>query len=294
MMSNKKFIKRIQELKKLTPKEVRIADFFSRNYDEIVFENLSSISRKTEVSKPTVVRFIAKLGFKKFADFHKELRDELSITNDTLNIRYSLKKKLLEDSEEDILAQNFTHIIKNLETTYKDISKKKFMAIAKTIAMAEGKIYVTGQRSSYALAYIFNNMIRRVLPNTLLVEPQNTIDPDFLVDVTPKDVLFAIFRHPYSTQTGLIIKYFADLGAQTLLLTDTDLNPVSDIVTHQLKVDTEGVSIFTSSASIIAVLESLNIAVLGFSDNTFSERLEKAETLYSMFNSFTNTNRSIR
>lgn len=285
-MSNKKFINRIQKLKKLTPKEMRIADFFSRNYDDIVFENLSSISRKTGVSKPTVVRFIAKLGFNRFADFHSELREELSIANDTLNIRYSLKKKLLEDSEDDILAQNFTNIIKNLETTYKDLNKKTFMTMAKTMARSEGKIYVMGQRSSFALAYIFNNMIRRVLPDTLLVGPQMSLEPDFLIDVTQKDVLFAIFRHPYSTQTALIVKHFANIGANTLLLTDSELNPVSDIVSHQLKVDTEGVSIFTSSASIVAVLESLNIAVLGFSDHTFSERMEKAETLYDAFSSF--------
>jgi DNA-binding MurR/RpiR family transcriptional regulator len=291
-MSNKKFINRIQRLNKLTPKERKIADFFSRNYDDIVFENLSSISRKTSVSKPTVVRFIAKLGFKKFADFHKELREELSITNDTLNVRYSLKKKLLDDSEEDIIAQNFTNIIKNLETTHKNLSKKTFMTFAKTIAQTEGKIYVTGQRSSYALAYIFQNMIKRVLPNTVLVEPQTSMEPDFLIDVNETDVLFAIFRQPYSNQTALIIKYFASIGAQTLLLTDNELNPVSDIVSHQLKVDTEGVSIFTSSASIVAVLESLNIAVLGFSDHTFSERIEKAESLYTLFNSFVNTNKS--
>lgn len=293
-MSNKKFINHIQGLKKLTPKEVRIADFFSRNYDDLVFENLSSISRKTAVSKTTVVRFMAKLGFKKFSDFHNELREELSITNDTLNIRYSLKKKLLEDSEEDIIAQNFSNIIKNLETTYKDLDKKTFMTIAKTIARTEGKIYVTGQRSSYALAYIFHNMIRRVLPNTELVEPQISIAPDFLIDVNETDLLFAIFRQPYSTQTALITKYFVDIGAQTLLLTDSELNPVSDIVSHQLKVDTEGVSIFTSSASIVAVLESLNIAVLGFSDHNFSERIEKAETVYTRFNSFVNTNKGTR
>ncbi|MCG8615391.1 MAG: MurR/RpiR family transcriptional regulator [Desulfobacterales bacterium] len=285
-MSSKQFIKRIQALDKLTPKEKKIADFFARNYDDLVFENLSSIGRKADVSKPTVLRFINKLGFARFAEFNRALRDEMNLTHDTLHIRYSLKKKLLQDSQEDILAQNFSNTIKNLETTYSRMDRAVFTEIARAIADVRGRLYIFGQRSSHALAYMFYNMIRRVLADIMLVPAGCSAEPDPLLDVTADDVLFVVFRHPYGTDAARLISYFRSCGGKVILLTDSELNPASDLADHQLVVNTEGVSVFTSSTSILAVLESLNIAVLGFADTDISERLERAESLYKAFGTF--------
>jgi DNA-binding MurR/RpiR family transcriptional regulator len=62
-MTNQNLLDRINALKKLTPSESKIADFLSRHYPEIVFDNVTSISKKTGVSKATVVRFFLHLGF---------------------------------------------------------------------------------------------------------------------------------------------------------------------------------------------------------------------------------------
>jgi DNA-binding MurR/RpiR family transcriptional regulator len=285
-MSDKEFIRRIKRLEKLTPSEKKIADFFSRCYNDLIFENLTTISEKTSLSKPTVLRFISKLGFKRFADFKDALRKELAITHDTLHIRYSIKKKLLEDSEEDVIAQNFTNSIKNLESTYDQIDKQQFMIMAKTIAQAVGKIYICGQRSSYALAYMFENMIRRVLPNTTLIKNSCVTEPDILMNVCEKDLLFSVFRHPYGAQTKKIIQFFKERGAKVLVLTDSEINPAAKLIDHQLVINTEGVSVFTSSTSILAILEALNIAVLGFCESDISKRLERAEQIYDFFGTF--------
>ena len=285
-MSNKQFIKRIQALDKLTPKEKKIADFFARNYDNLAFENLTSISQKVNVSKPTVLRFIAKLGFEKFADFNEALKTELSLTYDTLHIRYSLKKKLLQETREDIVAQNFTNTIKNLEATYGRIDKLAFSTIARAIAQTRGHLYIFGQRSSHALAYMFYNMMRRVMPGAILIPKGCSAEPDSLVDVTSDDLLFVVFRHPYGAEARQLIAHFSRMKGTIILLTDSELNPAAGFADHQLVINTEGVSIFTSSASTLVVLETLNIAVLGYTEQDFSNRLEKAEALYSAFGTF--------
>lgn len=285
-MSSKEFIRRIQSLDKLTPKEKKIADFFSRDYSELVFENLTSISEKSGVSKPTVLRFISKLGFQRFAEFKEALRREMTLTRDTLHIRYSLKQKLMQDAEDDVIAQTFTHTVKNLEATYGHLDRLQFMTMAKRIARTSGTVYITGQRSSHALAYLFQNMIRRVLPNTVLIRDSCGAEPDILMDVSDADILFCVFRHPYGSQTRTIIDYFKRQGAGVLLLTDSELNPAAGQSDHQLVVNTEGVSVFTSSTGILALLEALNVAVLGFCETDVSARIEKAEALYDLFGTF--------
>ena len=286
-MHNNDLIERIRALDKLTPSEAKIADYFSRNYWNLVFENTTSISSNTGVSKPTVVRFISKLGYDRFSDFIDELRNEAAGSKDSLSIRYYLKKKLLtDDAEKDVLLQNFSLITQNLEHTHARIDHDQFWEAARSIAQTKGTVYITGQRSSFALAYLFYNMIHRIRSDCSLIGSQITSQPDRLIDVGKNDMLFAIFRHPYAKTTLRIAQQFERNGAPVILLTDSAFNPMQNIAAVQIEVDTEGVSIFTSSAAVVAVLEALNIAALKFCDDSVYKRLEKSEALYNDFEVF--------
>ncbi len=286
-MHNNELIKRIRALDKLTPSEAKIADYFSRNYWNLVFENTTSISKHTGVSKPTVVRFIAKLGYDRFSDFLEELRKDAVGSQDSLSIRYYLKKKLLtHDAENDVLLQNFSLITQNLEHTHARIDHDQFWKAAQLVAQTRGTVYIAGQRSSYALAYLFYNMIHRIRPDCSLIGSQIASQPDRLIDVGTTDLLFAIFRHPYAKTTLRIAQQFERSGAPVILLTDNAFNPMQTIATVQIEVDTEGVSIFTSSAAVVAVLEALNVAALKFCDDSVYERLQKSEALYNDFEVF--------
>src|SRR5210317_2240422 len=100
MSQAKELNQRIRALGQLTPSESKIADYFSRNYWNLVFENTTSISDNTGVSKATVVRFISKLGYNRFSGFIEDLRKDFVEGQDSLPIRYYLKKKLLADDGE--------------------------------------------------------------------------------------------------------------------------------------------------------------------------------------------------
>ena len=287
MMQTKELTQRIRALGKLTPSEAKIADYFSRHYWNLVFENTTSISENTGVSKATVVRFISKLGYDRFSVFLEEVRKDVVEGQGSLPIRYYLKKKLLTgNAEEDLLGHSFAHITRNLEHTHARIDEEQFWEAARLIAQSRGRVYITGQRSSYGLAYLFFNMIRRLRPGCNLIGHQTASLPDRLIDVTADDLLFAIFRHPYAKTTLRIAQHFARMGAPIILLTDSTFNPMQNLARVQIEVDTEGDSILTSSAAVVAVLESLNIAALKFCDDAFYQRLEKAEALYNDFEVF--------
>ena len=287
MSRAKELNQRIRSLGKLTPSESKIADYFSRNYWNLVFENTTSISDNTGVSKATVVRFISKLGYKRFSAFIEDLRKEFTEGQGSLPIRYYLKKKLLaDDGEKDVLGHSFSNITKNLQQTHARIDQDQFWEAARLIARTQGAVFITGQRSSYALAYLFYNMIHRIRPSCNLIGSQTASLPDRLIDVGSADLLFAIFRHPYAKTTLRIAQHFERCGAPVILLTDSSFNPLQSQARVQIEVDTEGVSIFTSSAAVVAVLESLNTAVLKFCDDTLYQRLEKSEALYNDFEVF--------
>lgn len=286
-MTNNQLLKKIQKLPQMTPSEVKIADYFARHYSELAFENVTTISKKTGVSKATVVRFMSRLGYKKFNQFKEALRTDLTTTQ--VPFRYSLKKKVLDSGEEDILANHFIHITNNMNKTESEIDRKLFMDTARMIADPAGSLYITGQRSSYAQALYFHGMIQRIRPRSILVGESASTLADNIMDAGPVDVLFAIFRRPFSNDTLQLVKHFKEVGARIILLTDSEFNPLKGIANIQLVLHFDGQSIFESSASVVALLESLNIAVLKYCDQSVHKRLDLSEELYSQFDVFCTT-----
>lgn len=285
-MTKNSILKKIRLLKKMTPSEIKIAEYFSQNEAELVFENATTISNSTGVSKATVVRFISKLGYKKFGEFTTALRDELVYGQESLPIRYSLKRKHLKNRKEDILGDNFSYIMKNIQNTHARIDPDKFLDVARLLMKQDAHLYITGQRTSYPLAHLFHMLISRIRPDSTLLGPEISMMPDRLSSVCADDILLSIFRHPYGKQTQKISKYFAEKNANIILITDSEFSPISKLATDQIVVPSEGLSIFNSFTAVTALLESLNIAALKFCTEDIIDRLEIGEKLLGDFDVF--------
>ena len=285
-MAETRIIDQIRSLKKLTPSELKIAEYFSRHEAELVFENVTSISKNTGVSKATVVRFIARLGYKKFADFRNTLRNEIVYKRDSLPKRYSLKKKHIEHRQEDILGENISYIMQNLQYTHEQIDPKTFLSVARMLMDPKAHLFITGQRTSYPLAYLFHMLITRLRPESTLIGPEISMLPDTLSSVSRHDVLLAIFRHPYGRQTLKVSQFFSEREARIILITDSAFSPASKLASVQLTVPSKGLSIFNSFSAVTALLESLNIAALKFCNEEMIDRLENGEKLLKNFEVF--------
>jgi len=285
-MTEHDILQKIRSLKKITPSEVKIAEYFSQHQAELVFENVTSISNDTGVSKATVVRFISKLGYKRFGEFKSALRDELVYEKESLPIRYSLKRNQLKSRQEDILGDNFSNIIKNLQNTHARIDPDQFLNVAQLLMKKDAHLYITGQRTSFPLAYLFHMLISRIRPDSYLLGPEISMLPDRLSCVGANDILLSIFRHPYGKQTRKISQYFAEKNASVILITDSEFSPASELATDQIVVPSEGLSIFNSFTAVTALLESLNIAALKFCDEDIVTHLEAGEKLLGDFDVF--------
>ena len=73
-----------RRLDQLTPTERKPARLLLANYPVVGLEPLAGFARRAEVSHPSVLRFIAKLGFSNYADFQSALRAELAARFESL------------------------------------------------------------------------------------------------------------------------------------------------------------------------------------------------------------------
>ncbi len=285
-MKEQSLIERIRSLARLTPSEVKIADFLARHYPEIAFESATTISQKTGVSKATVVRFIARLGYDSYAQFLQHIRDDLVVSQELPVGRYTLIKKQDSSKTKDLLGLSLNAIMKNLQEFHAQIKTESFMNIARLMIETPGSLYITGQRSSYALAHLFHGLMRRLRPRTFLLGGDSATIPDALVDVKKGDVLFAIFRYPYAKTTYEVAKYFVDQKAFVILLTDSSFSPLYHTADHQLVVPIDESSLFHRFTAATAILESLALAALHFCSDDIYKRFDLNEKLFADFQTY--------
>jgi DNA-binding MurR/RpiR family transcriptional regulator len=281
-MTDADLIRKIRLLDRLTPSETKIAEFMCRQYPEVAFENVTSISHKAGVSKATVVRFIKKLGYLGFAHFRDCLRADMMEEYASPKQRFTLLKQQL-DGDRDLLGQNITVIMKNLQQALARIDRVLFDRMARLISNADRPLFVVGQRTSYGLAYMFHTLLGYVRPHITFLEMQSSMLPDVLAEIDPGDMLFAVSFRRYARMTCQVARHFANRGATVMAMVDSEFSPLAAFATHQLVVPSEGLSMFRSRCAATAVLESLAIAALNFCDSAGRDRSEAMEALFEEF-----------
>jgi DNA-binding MurR/RpiR family transcriptional regulator len=282
-MANQNLLDRISTLKKLTPSESKIADFISNHYPEIAFDNVTSISKKTGVSKATVVRFFSHLGFKKYSMFHNYLRDEIGEDRESPIERYTMIKRQSMGEKQDVLTQNFSNIIRHLQRTYENIDREAFVKVAQMIANFKGNLYIIGQRACYAIAHLFYVRLKRLRPKTYLLDVQSSILPDLLIDVTSRDLLFAIDHPQYCKATFMVVELFSQRKAKVVTITDSQFSPFSHFADIQMVVPSDNLSVYHSCCGEMALVESLLAAAFSYGGDRPYNRLKKAEKLLRDF-----------
>lgn len=287
MTSQLTLLQRIQARDRLTQSEQKIVSFFRNSMDQLAFESVTSISKHADVSKATVVRFIASLGYDGFADFQQRLRDQVVDKLQAPVARLPLMKEKLLPNGENVLEQSFNHIIKSLNRTLMGADRETFLHIARLLANCDRRVFVSGHRNSGGLAKILWNKLLYIRHHVFFLDETVLTTPDILAEVNDTDILFAITQSRYCNVTQQLTNYFSDSGATVIMLTDSEWMPYAEKVNFKLIADSEGLFVLNNACSMLAIIEALILAVAQMCEDTMFERSAKNEKLFEYFGTFT-------
>jgi len=279
-------LERIQNLPRLTPGEARIADYFQRKRSSLAFETATSISRRTGLSKATVVRFISRLGYDGFADFQERLKNEFMDLLESPIKRFTDKKDRAEGNEKDYLGSMIASTMGNLNKIQDRNDSEKIMSVARLLASSRGNLYVMGMLTSFGLAQIFWSMANYLRRGVILIDNRFSSLPNQMVNITPEDVLLAVTHRRYSRATDLTINHFVGLGGKVVLLTDSILNPISTLAEHVLVAPSEGPHLFDTHCSALILMESLVAAMADLLADNLHHRFQLMDDLFKHYGAF--------
>lgn len=283
------FFERIRTQEHLTPSELRIVKHMERAFPVLALESVSTICEKAKVGRATVIRCIQKLGYESFSAFQQELRGELASRLNTPQERYEKRKAHYSEDKTNILHLSSEQIIENINELNSRIDYEQLLETARMLAKCPGRIYIMGNRSSYGLAFMLHFGLCYLRDDVILPILPGGMTSDIVSQISTDDILVLFFNRRYSSISEKMGRWFSEHGCPVILLTDREINPLTQIASKQFVIPSEGlVGLFDSRAATIAVIETIINLVTIELEHRIGKRLKRVEEAYESFEVFSN------
>lgn len=262
----------------LTRAERQLATHILRHYPVAALGSITALAKAAEVSTPTVVRLVQKLGFKGYPDYQQALRGEVEAMLISPLAKHDRWAEGVPDTH--ILNRFADAVVANLQATLGQIDHAEFDAAARLLAEPDRSIFAIGGRITHALADYFATLMKVVRPNVTLLSDMSNTWPPALLDMKKGDVLVVFDIRRYENSVLQLVELAVEQGAEVIVITDRWVSPAAAHARHTLACHVEAPSAWDSTVSILVLVETLLASVQGLTWDQTEGRLKRLEGLY--------------
>jgi DNA-binding MurR/RpiR family transcriptional regulator len=277
-----------EQLKKahetLSPAERRVSRVLIADYPVAGLEPVHRLAERANVSAPTVLRLISKLGIGSYPDMQKLLRGEISARTSSPLEMYGERSASIGDATDatssiKFIAQSQRVLTDGLEATFKAIPEAEILEIARLLANPRLRIWTVGGRFSDLLAQYLNMHLRLLRKDVHHVAPTEHEKTFALMDFTSRDLLVAFDYRRYQDSTVNFLKNAKAKKATTVLFTDPWLSPAAKHADFLLSSSVTAPSPFDSLTAAFAMVETVIAGVVDELGEEPTQRIKAFDAL---------------
>jgi len=267
-----------EQMHLLTAAEKRAARALLSNYPTIGLAPVTEFARESGASAATVLRFLARLGFSGYPEFQRALRDELDE-----RIKNPLQKThaapaATEDGQ--FLDRFLEQAAANMRETAARIPASEFEAVCRRIATTKGACHVIGGRFTDAIAAYMVAHLRIVRPGVRRLAPRAANRVDQFLDIRPGDVAVVFDVRRYDEPLARTAAALAAARAQTILITDQWISPISRHARLVLPCQIDIGRTWDANAALFAVVEAIVARTTELLWDTAAKRIAAIERMH--------------
>jgi DNA-binding MurR/RpiR family transcriptional regulator len=262
----------------LTAQERKAAQVLLTNYPAAGLAPVAEFAERARVSAPTVLRFVAKLGFLGYPDFQRQLREELEAQLAS-PLAKPARKSGPRSPQRPFIDPFAEAAVANLQGTFRYLSEDDFSAIVELICDRRRSVHLLGGRFTDALARYLAAHLSLVRPDVRHVPSGIGVWRDRLLDIRRRDVVFVFDIRRYQEDVIAFARDAAARGAEMVLVTDQWISPLSRQAKHVLACRVAAPSRWDSSVALLAVVEALTAAATERLGEFARKRIEELERL---------------
>ncbi|MEL7203329.1 MAG: MurR/RpiR family transcriptional regulator [Pseudomonadota bacterium] len=256
--------------------ERRIALVVAERYPVSALGGIEDLARQAKVSPPTVTRFVRHLGYARFADFQRDVRQEVQ---DAESSPLALMQRHQEAPPETGLLSDIATSIGSLEN---DATTNSLELAAKMIRGTKGRVFAVGGRWTSVLAQYLTFQLGTMREEVHALLPMASgIAMDRLVDLNRRDIMIFCDVRRYQPDLYAIAEIVRQQKVRIILFTDVELSPICELAEVTIPAPVATSSPLDTLAPMVAAADKL----LGFLVEAYGEtatqrirRLEKVRT----------------
>ncbi|MGV9774951.1 MurR/RpiR family transcriptional regulator [Streptosporangium sp. NPDC003464] len=247
------------------------------SYPTAGLETAARLAERAGVSAPTVVRFVARLGFAGYRAFQQALRDEIEARRAS---PLTLAQQLGDGVAPASLRVSAGAIFRQrLDESFAALSDPEVEAVLDLLADPARRIALIGGRFSHILAEYLDLHLRLLRPGTRVLDPRPESLAAFSVDVGRRDVVVVFDYRRYQRDVVEFTRRVHDRGAKVVLFTDPWLSPAAEAADLVIPVRVEAPSPFDSLVPALALVETVVAGVMARLGKEGEERLRQCEEI---------------
>ena len=253
--------------------ERRAAQALVANYPLLGLKTAAEFSSAAGTSAPTILRFVARLGFDSYPNFQASLQEELAA-----RLQSPLARSDIGDEARGVHPM-VDATIENLRETFNHLSGKQIEEIVTLLANPRSGIHMVGGRFTDPIARYMAAHLAIVRPRVEHLGGQDGNRRDRLVDMGRKDVLVIFDIRRYQDSLLAFAESAHSRGVQIVLVTDQWLSPIARFARHVVAGRTSVPSAWDSSAALFVIAETLIAATTRRMEEVSARRIREIETL---------------
>ncbi|AWC22628.1 MurR/RpiR family transcriptional regulator [Aminobacter sp. P9b] len=255
--------------------ERRAAQTLIASYPLIGLKTVAEFSQQAGVSSPTILRFVARLGFQNYPEFQSALQDELAAQLQSPASRTTATQSPLPASTAPILEA----VLENIRETFRHISDRQLTDIVAQLANPKAHVYLVGGRFTDPLARYMAAHLNLIRPNVSHLVGQESLWRDRLIDMGKRDTLLIFDIRRYQDSLIRLAEKAHNRGTTIILFTDQWLSPIARFARHVVAGRTAVPSAWDSSAALFVAAETLIGALTRKLETEGAKRIRAIEDL---------------
>tara|TARA_R110002167_G_scaffold220460_4_gene425066 strand:- start:5372 stop:6217 length:846 start_codon:yes stop_codon:yes gene_type:complete len=242
----------------------QIAKFALDHPTDMALETIASISKRADVQPSSLIRFSKAFGFSGFSEMQKAFKTR--VVEHSASYKERVRSIDITDNngdngvEHNLLKQFCNAGIVSLEELCVSIAPEDVEGAVSLLEAAE-HIYIMAQGRSFPIATYLVYALNHADCRAHLLDGFGGMLDEQSRLMTGKDVLITITFPPYSPDTAKVVSVASKSGTPIIVITDSELSPVSSAARVYFEVHDAEVHGFRSLNSSMCIAQTLATSI---------------------------------
>ncbi|MCT4556289.1 MAG: MurR/RpiR family transcriptional regulator [Pelagimonas sp.] len=258
----------------LTPEAQKAARYVLENPNDVGVSTVREIAEAANVKPNTFVRMARQVGFDGYEDFRAPFREAIRQGQTSFPDRVRWLQEIRKSGElGGLYADMVEATLRNIEDSFANTDADKLQAAATAIWNSR-QVFTLGVGVNNANARNFTYLASTGMKDFHCIPRPGSNAIDDLAWVDGSDVLIAMTCRPYRAEVVEAVKAARAQGVTIVGISDSPASPIIRDADHGFVVAADTPQFFPSSASTIALLETLLSFVIAVASDEIVERVE--------------------